>query len=292
MGRISTTMLLFSLILFSTCKKENDENDSSNVGQSPEMRFSFAFDPDQERLDNFGEPSDVPDGHAAQTPEFQFMSAHYVELSPNALTPLGQGEVLYTAPETTQGGESAIDFDQSVVVAEGEDFLRVDLSNVEPGTYNYLRVSLAYQQYGIDFLYLGNELQGTLASFIGFNTYINSFEVETESVVVNANKLQGYWAFETLGQVLEGQAPEGATTVVNPLFNTSPIPSGSCVVTGEFSEPLVITGNESQDISVLVSLSINQSFEWVEVNADGQYEPSANEQVVDMGIRGMVPTWE
>jgi hypothetical protein len=52
---------------------------------------------------------------------------------------------------------------------------------------------------------------------------------------------------------------------------------------------LVITGNETSDIVVEVSLSTNKSFEWTEVVADGKWEPSKGEQVVDMGIRGMVP---
>ena len=86
-----------------------------------------------------------------------------------------------------------------------------------------------------------------------------------------------------------GQAPEGATTVPNPLFSTSPIPQGSCVVTGKFSNNMIITGNEESDVVVELSLSINHSFEWTEVTSDGKYEPSIGEQVVDMGLRGLIP---
>ena len=50
-----------------------------------------------------------------------------------------------------------------------------------------------------------------------------------------------------------------------------------------------ITGNETQDITVTLSFSINNSFEWTEVNVDGKYEPAAGEQVVDMGLRGLIP---
>jgi hypothetical protein len=47
------------------------------------------------------------------------------------------------------------------------------------------------------------------------------------------------------------------------------------------------TGEESEDI--VVAVSIKQSFEWEDVNADGKYEP-ANESVVVMGIRGLRAT--
>ena len=88
-----------------------------------------------------------------------------------------------------------------------------------------------------------------------------------------------------------GQAPDGATTVVNPLFASSPIPQGSCVVTAAFAPgKLKITGTETTDIVVQVSLSTNKSFEWTEVVSDGRWEPARGEQVVDMGIRGMIPT--
>lgn len=90
--------------------------------------------------------------------------------------------------------------------------------------------------------------------------------------------------------MVEGQAPEGATTVPNPLAATSPIPAGSCVVTGQFVNPLVIAGNETADVDLILSLSINKSFEWIEVNNDGMFEPLAGETVVDMGLRGLIPS--
>ena len=58
------------------------------------------------------------------------------------------------------------------------------------------------------------------------------------------------------------------------------------LVTGRFDSPLVVTGEETTDIVVEVAVSINQSFEWEEINQDGKYEP-AIETVVDMGTRGL-----
>ena len=92
-------------------------------------------------------------------------------------------------------------------------------------------------------------------------------------------------------------APAGSTTVVNPLFATSPIPAGSCVVTGKFDRPLVISGNETEDITVTLSFSINNSFEWKDTNGNGKLDIYADgvtpaEQIVDMGLRGLIPHWE
>jgi hypothetical protein len=106
-------------------------------------------------------------------------------------------------------------------------------------------------------------------------------------VTLNQNKLQGYWAFETAGQIFQGDA--SATTVPNPLSATSPIPAGSCIVTGEFASSFIVTGNETEDIELIISLSTNNSFEWSDDNMNGIYEPNDNDTVVDMGLRGMEP---
>ena len=41
-----------------------------------------------------------------------------------------------------------------------------------------------------------------------------------------------------------------------------------------------------------MALTTNNSFEWTEVTADGKFEPTNGEQVVDMGFRGLVPVVE
>lgn len=275
------------------CKKNNDGDNTGN--STANIIFKYTFDSTQERLNNIGQPSGIPAGRAAQSPKFNAMSAHYIELAPGPLTPLCGGVVAYKAPETTAGGSTAIDFSQSVKKGNGEVFHRFPINKITPGTYQYLRISLAYQNYDIKFKFGSSFLEGTVASFIGYNTYITNFNVKNTPLAVNAAKLQGFWAFETLGNVVSGQAPAGSITVPNPLFASSPIPAGSCVVTGTFlnasgaNGPLVITGNETRDIVITVSLSTNKSFEWTEITPDGYYEPSAGETVVDMGIRGLKP---
>ena len=293
--RLVAFCTLTAAIFLTSCKKDEDEptppTDGGDAG--PRLILKFKFDSTQVRLNNLGSPASVPVGHGAQSPVFNRMSAHYVEFAQTATTLLGSGDVVYHAPETSLGGATAIDHDLSLEVGQGGEFLNIPLSELQAGTYQWLRVSLAYQNYDIKFSAFTLPFTGTIASFIGYNTYIGSYMVKDSTVTVNANKLQGYWAFEVNDPpfptpVTLGQAP--GTTVVNPLSATSPIPAGSCVVTGSFPVPLTITGNETADVVITVSLSTNKSFEWLETDGDNVFEPIDGETPVDMGIRGMIPT--
>lgn len=269
--------------------------------------FKFKFDSTQVRLNNIGQPSVIPAGNAAQSPVFNKMSAHYLELAPSAFTALGGGQILYKAAQTEAAGQTAIEFEKASFAGDNEVFYTMPIKDIQPGNYEWLRLSLAYQNYDIKFRIdttisgfpINKDFTGTVASFIGFNTYIKSHTIKTQALTVNDNRKQGYWAFETtlsafgMSQTIttSGQAPEGATTVVNPLFSSSPIPAGSCVVTAAFAPgKLTITGTETSDIVIEVSLSTNKSFEWQEIILNGKWDGSKGEPVVDMGVRGMIPT--
>lgn len=283
---ISLAILTLIIAGFAGCKKDTTDN-------TPKLRFKFVFDSTLPRLNNLGQPASIPAGNAAQTPQFNLLGAHYIELAPTMYTALGAGDILYVGEETTQGGSKALVFDKEKLVANNEEFFSMPLKDVTPGTYDWLRVSLAYQNYNITYQALGSMWSGTIASFIGYNTYINKYKIKNQERTVNGNKAQGYWGFEVtnFSQTYEGQAPAGATTVPNPLFATSPIPSGSCLVTGSFptAKKLIITGNETEDITVVVKVSINQSFEWADPDANGLFNPLDGDYVVDMGVRGIYP---
>lgn len=288
--KFSNFALAIAIVSLVSCQKDIDNGSGSGTAN---INFIFKFDSTQVRLNAIGQPSPMPAGNAGQSPRFNSMSSHYVELAPDAFTALGKGAILYRAPEVTTGGANAIDFDNSKFAGNNQVFLSVPVKSFAAGSYSWLRVSLAYQNYNIYVNALGQTIDATLASFIGFNTYLKNFKVKDSTVTVNANKLQGYWGlegkFSGIGFVTTGQAPPGATTVPNPLSTTSPIPQGSCVVTGQFASPLVITGNETKDINIIVSLSTNKSFEWIDVDHNGTYDPNNGDQVIDMGIRGMIP---
>ena len=293
---------IIALLIFS-CNKEE------KASIEPSLIFRFRFDSTQERLNNVGQPATIPAGNAAQSGKMNVMSAHYIELTPTALTQLGQGTVVYRASETTLGGVNAIDFDKAAKAGNGEEFYRVPLKNITRGTYEWIRVSLAYQNGDVTIridttiqgFSINQDLNATLASFIGFNNYIKSFKIKDSTIAVNGNRKQGFWGFETSPINIfgvnyagkdTGQAPSGTTTVVNPLFNSSPIPQGSCVVTAAFAggNKLTITGNETKDIIIECSFSTNKSIEWQDVNPNGKWEPLKGERLVDMGVRGLIPT--
>lgn len=281
----------------------------------PKLIFKLKFDSTQTRLDAFGQPVGVAAGNAAQHPDFRAMSAHFIELVPTALTAVGTGTRIYWGAETTAGGDTAINFAQAIIKDEGEVFYEIPLKDVAAGVYPYIRVSVTYQNYDV-YYNLNNvptfpsgttnllNQKGTLASFVGFNTYITSIPVKNMTHTVNANKLQGYWAFETdlanpynvANAVYNGQAQ--GTTVVNPLSASVATPPGSCLVTGTFNgSSLQITGNETKDIVVTLSFSVNKSFEWADTNGNGKLDidagtPANTELVVDMGLRGLLATFQ
>ncbi|MFT3682878.1 MAG: hypothetical protein QM791_21650 [Ferruginibacter sp.] len=294
-------VLAIVLVFLASCSKKE-----TTVPSTPNLVIKFKFDSTQVRLNNIGQPSTLAAGHAGQSPVMNKMGAHYIELAPNALTALGSGVVLYRAAETTAGGESAIDFEKEKMAGNGEVFFQMPLKDIPKGSYEWIRISLAYQngdmKYRVDTTISGvainQEFTGTLAGFIGFNSYIKSFNIKNQAVAVNANKKQGFWGFETTisyGGVnypfsSTRQAPAGATTVVNPIASTSPIPAGSCVVTAAFVPgKLTITGSETSDIVIEASFSTNKSFEWEDTYPNGKFDPLKGEKFVDMGIRGMIP---
>ncbi len=295
--------ILFLLCLCSlvSCEKDNDSN----------MSFKFNFDETQERLNNLGQVAAPVAGNATQTPDFKQLSVHLIELAPDQFTIPGQGAIAYKGVEKTVDGEVAIDFDQAIVSEENTVFHTVALKDLAPGTYEYIRVSVSYQLYDIvynikNIPVLGDfdGEKGTIASFLGFNTYIASVTPNQMETEVNASKKQGFWIFETqfaspydiYNELLSGEAPQGATTVVNPLAGITDIPIGSCIITGKFAEPLVISRDEAEDMTIDLSFSINNSLEWVDLNGNGQLDFDLNsssnaEHIVDMGLRGLVPTW-
>ena len=320
-------LALISGIVFSCKKSSNDETSTDSplttnsespypdtvwatTGTGPHLILKFKFDSTQIRLNAVGQPDPyvLNSDTAAISPVFHQMASHYVELAPNDMTALGAGQVLYRAPEAVKSGTNAILFNKSVVARDGATFFSIPLSQITPDTYKWLRVSLSYQNYDIKYLVSGNYGTGTVASFLGFSTYVEKYKIKDRDMVPssavggpNVPHAQGYWGFETYFAAAnfpyssDGQAPSGATTVVNPNPN-SPIFPGSCVVTAEFAnasgtvnQPLVITGTETQDIIVTVSLSTNKSFEWKDVNHNKLYEPLNGDYPVDMGVRGMIP---
>lgn len=297
-----TSNLLFTALGLSLClgplgcASDDDgggdgDGGDGDGGNGPRLIIVVDVDPTQVRLDNFGDPAPAPPmGHAATAPTFLSIATSSAELVPNETTLIGDGTALYDTPEKNGGA----DFSQIRVGMPRDELASIPLADIAPGTYPYLRMAVAYQRFVVPghatFMGVPVTADVEVAAFVEDDTYIESYEIGDTSVTVNALKAQGYYgAWSMYTGVIEGQAPVGATTVPNPLDSTSPIPVESCVVTGIFDQPLEITGDEKNDIVLHISMSTNDSFEWVDDNADGKWQPF-DEAVVDMGLRGMVVT--
>src|SRR5688572_2638018 len=151
MKKYISMFLLLSVVLISFNSCKDDESDPTPSAPAPKLVFKFVFDSTQVRLDNIGNPEALPANHGGQSPKFNKMSAHYIELAPNAYTLLGDGAVVYHNDETNSGGATAIDFSKSNPVGNSETFFSIPISDVTPGTFEWLRVSLAYQNYEVKF---------------------------------------------------------------------------------------------------------------------------------------------
>ncbi len=305
--KLSISIIFGLLFILTGCQKKPEYA----------VHFRVKFDGLQERLDNKGFPAAVGAGRAAQTPLMNQVGIQQIELASNNTTVLGKGLVLLTTPETVAGGEGAIDFSQVKIAKEGEVFLTVPMKDLSIGRYEWVRASVAYQNFDILFNmynvpFAGSFLdqRGTFASFLGYNNYLKPYKVWSKlDNVTTGNFKQGYWCFETKlvssyasnDKMFRGQSPEGSTTVVNMLSTTSPNPLGSSVITGRFDAPLSITGNETQDIYITLSFSTNRSFEWeesIERNGKWDYNAQANtgqpiiEKVIDAGLRGLKVSYD
>ncbi len=304
--KFSAFLFLLALLAFSSCQKRPD----------PLVYFRIKFDPLQERLNANGMPAGVTSGRAAQTPSINALGIQQIELTTSSSTAPGKGLILFSTPMTTAGGESAVDFAQVKFAKDGELFFSIPMSQIGIGKYEFVRVSVAYQNFDVLFNMLRvpfagdfNDERGTLASFMAENNYITKYRVGVKDDAVNGNRKQGYWCFESKltsayssnDRVYTGQAPDGGLTMVNPIYPTSPLPVGACVVTGKFDTPLSITGKEAQDLTVTLSFSTNRSFEWEEsIARNGKWDADrqANtgqptiERVMDTGLRGLKAWFE
>ena len=126
MKQTTNALLLFlsALFFFSSCKKEVLPS-----ATEAKLIFQFKFDSTQVRLNNVGQPAGLPAGNAGQSPVFNKMSAHYIELAPSVVTALGAGEILYKAEETMAGGSKAIDFERSTPVDTTKGHWQIDERN-------------------------------------------------------------------------------------------------------------------------------------------------------------------
>jgi hypothetical protein len=300
---IPLTLVLVGLL---SCKKEPERM----------LHFIIRFDPSQEKLGNNGLPALLRTDLAAQTPLVNEIGLNGIELVQNDFTKFGEGVSVFSTPETTVGGTQAVDYQQVKLGKSGERLVSIPLNSILPGTYNWVRTSVAYQNFDVIFNMLnvpfaGNFLEerGTLATFTASNNYITAYKVWDRVDSVKGNRKQGYWCLETklspaykpYNRMFNGQSATGTITSPNPLSQTAPTPENFTILTGRFETPLSISGSETSDVTVTLTFSNNKSFEWEEtINKNGKWDfnlqpimgqPSV-ERVMDMGLRGLKASYK
>jgi hypothetical protein len=292
--------LFLSTVLFvAACCKPEDQPSTAKLG------IQFEFDSTQARLNQFGQPAIMLSGQAGQTPYMKNMSIHYLELVPNKNTQFGEGVIVYKGPELEVDGQKVIDFSQVLTSPADSVFASFMIKDLAPGTYEWVRVGVAAQNFDFRFNInnlpvFGNLLnqKATATSLLGFKAYLTSVTPYSINLAINDVKDHGSWFLETrfnspftaYNQVLSGQVA-GMMTVVNPIWATSQVPVGSSYITGKLATPLVITGKETQDQKLVLSFSIMQSLVWIDPDGNGTFDLDATagtfEQLVDMGLRGL-----
>ena len=120
MFKIQIIILNLILFLFMSCSSDNSVDNAR-------VLFKLQFDPDQARLDNFGQLESVPEGNAAQTPRFNEMGVHYIELSEGINILAYEGTEIFNSPTTIEGGKEAIDFEQALYGADQQILHSVEL---------------------------------------------------------------------------------------------------------------------------------------------------------------------
>ncbi len=290
-------LILFSSLMMTSCWRKEEI-------ATPMLRIKIKTDADLERLDSKGFPASIKAGNAAQTPLIKTLSPGYIEFFQDAKTPVGKGFIAYQAEQTRAGGDAAFDFSKCKIIRDGELFMELPLKDLAKVTYQWVRASMVYQNSDLIFNLINvpnlgelHDERGTISAFTGFNTFITKYKIRDKEENINANKKFGYWAFETVldqgfaqhNTVKNGQAI--GTSSVNPNFAIAPVPISSGIMTGTFSTPLIITGSELQDITITLSLSTNQSFEWADTHKNGKWDLDAQnlitEPIIDAGFRNI-----
>jgi hypothetical protein len=290
-------------LIFTSCEKGTIDR---------QLIFKFKFDPTMVRLDDSGIVSPVnlpfpnPQLFAAQDARINFAAANYLELLPNDTTKFMDGLVLYKAPFKQMGLDSGIDISSLKQVAPGEVFYSMSLKDVKPGTYEWMRVGVAYQNFDVNFrvdnyngINFSGIQNGTVMSFLGYNNYIENLTTKLQPQVINSFKRQGFSSFEanfapggvTMYPYIYNQFPvDSNTTIVNHLHNKVPMNKKFGIMTAAIVPgKLNITGSETQNIVIEINLSTNKSFVWKDLNGNKVWDAISGEPVVDCGFRGMIP---
>lgn len=247
---------------------------------------------------NLASPYILQPGHAAQSPTVLALALEQIELLSEASTLAGKGVMLYTAPQTSCAGAQyylPTNYCKLHLIGDSEIVFSLALNAVPPGTYKWLRLSVAYSEMKIvsRSTSSGNG-PSTFAGFYGESVYLTKIKTQNSVLFPKTTvpKQRRYYMFyqEVFGQALqlEGYAPRQS------IFNENPMPTYNNNIYVEFTDlsgntakPLLVTGNETTNLEVQLIFGTDKLFEWQEKTADGIFQPEIGETVYDFGFRNL-----
>jgi hypothetical protein len=292
--KYSTTLVLeiilglLFLFLFSCNDKQDDETRPVARPYATRVTIKLVFDSLQERLDNYGNISQVPIGHSAQSPSFKEISVGCIELLKDSITTYYSGIIL-TYPIIPIDTVYSCCY-QSTIANEQVFYSGIDTS-VTPDTFKYIRIHFIYEKVDMKYRWNNSNYTGTLAAFLAGKTHVTSFALNDSSFgyLGDTMRYNGQWYLEVdtpnYGRVLNGVA---ATVQPNILYNSVPSQIGSCVVTCALNPAVFIEDLDS--LGLTISISSNHSLEWIENSDPTYFEPFDGDTIYDVGIRGIRAT--
>ncbi len=295
-------IIITGFLFLGACEKEKVIKEKA-LPIPPHLIFVINTDSSIFRLDSIGQIALLPAGHRAQSPRMNKFFVHYIELARD-FDSLGQGKVIFKADETTAGGNPSIDFSKAVLTANNQMAFSLPLTKIPLGTYKWLRLGVAYQNFDIKIKQGASHGVATYGSFLSSSVFVNTCKLKTLSLSPTAgagNIGCGYYMIEQRvgGNIsgAEGKLTDTLITQVNPM-PYSPVPKGKGIITCAFGSalgqlmPLTIDWNSSKNLVIRIKLSTNQSFEWKESGNDNWFEPDAGDTLKDIGFRGMEAAWK
>jgi hypothetical protein len=288
--------LCFFVIGFWGCKKEAD----------PEIHVIWQQDPFQERLDNEGRPSPVSSSNLSLSPKLNTIAVEHIELLAANPTRLFSGATLFSANNKQTVNDTTVSLDKLVFTPQSTPLSTSYLKPLQGKTFEWICVWVAYQSFDVRFN-LNNvpnigtitDENGTFNTFLAANTFISKHKVITKEDIVNDYRPQGYWLFETnlraafsaYNSFYRGQLAPRSVTAVNPLAASLATPRHSNIFITRLDKPITITGEEKNNVTITLTFSTNQAFEWRDNNRNGRWDIDVqniqNEPIMNFGLRGM-----
>ena len=210
-------VIALTALAFVSCTKGTNER---------YLILKVKFDPTSAPLNDSGFLYATPVGNGALTPTYNSMAPAYIELAPDLGTPDStvpyKSDFKYTLfsseNATDNFGHSGVRYTSLQITKDGEAMVSIPLNTITPGTYRFLRLAVAYQNF--DILYKLDSTvsnlyhNGTLypsASFYGmYHASISAFSDSTffdngftvSNYTVNnmppkTVKKSGFYGFET-----------------------------------------------------------------------------------------------